>query len=724
MMAYLGDINPNNGSPEIYSTYKCKLNYIVRHPHNVPIIEEAARRMHQIGIHTLQFLKLLYLKRFEDNVRNHVNQRIVESIPLNHPLVVNIAKTICVPTNIGQGNVSNATRDLRTMLRNFYNAHYSGIFQASGEIRPTYTNLPTPIDYMATKVLTMISNNIKQHFQKYVYMYVSCHRNKRTVFQDIDNDINLTKTEKNERKTDFHNRTNAIVKDVLCTQTELVNGVHILRYRSGEDRDVLDMLRRNALPNRPFIQFDIKADLDNFPLDYLHGMLVMMKFVEQQGYKIPNLFPSHTSNIPGHFRIDTSTLIDLLYPTKADENLHPAYCQYVSERTNGVSRAEASKNGFMANHQDLIWSLFIKTEKNGLFHGYRVLDKPREPDPFVDKHKYTFHYQIETNGVAASVICVDKLLAAVKMPKSPKYNEVEPYADEIGNATRAILQTKKITAIDPNMRDTMHGKSVDQVDYNNANDNNDNEAKIEAINEGPGWRYTQDTRRKKLKIKINRKRLEREKKATLGTNGVNIVKNEAFLSRFSKKTLCFESYKQYLYHKNRLNHYTGPYYRMKKHRNRQFRAFGAKQKLDAELIKNFKETYGPPAETAVFWGDWNKNSKHRRFFEPIKGKGLRKVFRKAGYLVLLVKEFRTSKMCSKCQVEEAVCKPFRHVKNPRPHMRQKNPTIKCHGLLRCSACKRLWNRDCNAATNIWIIANAAVNGTERPLYLRWENANN
>ena len=62
---------------------------------------------------------------------------------------------------------------LELMLRNFYDAHYSGVFQAAGEVRPTYTNLYTPIDYMATKVLTMIENNIKQNFQKYVYMYVS-----------------------------------------------------------------------------------------------------------------------------------------------------------------------------------------------------------------------------------------------------------------------------------------------------------------------------------------------------------------------------------------------------------------------------------------------------------------------------------------------------------------------------------------------------------------------
>ena len=726
-MAYLGDVNPNDGSPEIYQTIKCKLNRIVRFPHHVPILNEAACRMHKIAIHTLQFLKLLYLNRYEENVRNNVNERITVSIPLNLPLVVNIAKTICVPTNIGQGNVSDATRALRDMLRAVYDTHYSQILDV-GYVRPTYQYLSTAIDYMATKVLTMIENNIKQHFQKYVQIYVNCYRNKNIIFENIDNDVNLTRLQKATRKNQFYSQTNAIVKDIFSNETVLVNGVNVIRYRSTENRDVLDMLRGNALPNRPFIQFNIIDDLRNFPLDYLHGMLLMMKFVQQRGgYKIPNLFPSHTSNIPSYCRFDTSCIVDLLYPLKDDEIGYPQFYDYVMRRTNvdnlgGRSKGDASKDGFMRNHQNLLWSCFFKLEITELFHGYRVLDKPREPNPFVDRHKFTFHHQIESDGVGASIICVDKLFAEVKRPKTPIFQEVEPYVDEIGDATRNILQQKKIAAIDPNLRDIMSGTMIDKNDYNNAEHNHNEEEKIEAISKGIRWRHTIDTERKKKKTKPNRKILEKEKKETLGLNGISIEKSEANLSRFCKKTLCFEEYKQYLYNKNRLNHNTGPFYRKKKYRNRRFRAFGARQKLDSMLIKDFKEAYGPPAETAVFWGDWS-DRKNRRFFEPIKGKGLRKVFRKAGYLVLLVKEFRTSKMCSKCQIEGAVCTSFRRVKNPRPHMRQRFPTVKCHGLLRCSACKRLWNRDSNAATNIWIIANAAINGNERPQYLCRQNAN-
>ena len=49
---------------------------------------------------------------------------------------------------------------------------------------------------------------------------------------------------------------------------------------------------------------------------------------------------------------------------------------------------------------------------------------------------------------------------------------------------------------------------------------------------------------------------------------------------------------------------------------------------------------------------------------------------------------------------------------------------KVHGLLRCKTCKKYWNRDVNASSNIWKIAYNAINGMERPEYLRRATALN
>ena len=136
-----------------------------------------------------------------------------------------------------------------------------------------------------------------------------------------------------------------------------------------------------------------------------------------------------------------------------------------------------------------------------------------------------------------------------------------------------------------------------------------------------------------------------------------------------------------------------------------------RQITEARLLARFKKLFGGPEETIVAIGDFDQ-CKHRKFKEPIKGKGFRTLFRKAGYGVYLVDEFRTSCRCSACGGE---CKTFRVCENPRPY---RTGSILRHGLVKCNTCSRLWNRDTNAASNIWKIAMSAIRGDARPDYLR------
>ncbi|KAH9254657.1 hypothetical protein BASA81_007424 [Batrachochytrium salamandrivorans] len=48
------------------------------------------------------------------------------------------------------------------------------------------------------------------------------------------------------------------------------------------------------------------------------------------------------------------------------------------------------------------------------------------------------------------------------------------------------------------------------------------------------------------------------------------------------------------------------------------------------------------------WGDWGRGSQ-MKFLEPTKGVGMRKLFSRAGYEVVLVDEFRTSCTCFGCE---------------------------------------------------------------------------
>ena len=106
-----------------------------------------------------------------------------------------------------------------------------------------------------------------------------------------------------------------------------------------------------------------------------------------------------------------------------------------------------------------------------------------------------------------------------------------------------------------------------------------------------------------------------------------------------------------------------------------------------------------------------------KFKEPTKGKGMRTLFRRAGFQTYLVDEFNTSRMCSQCEV--GICKKTIFRESPRPY-RRKDILFSVHGLLRCKnkKCGCYWNRDVNGATNIYKIAYNAVNNKERPKYLQ------
>jgi hypothetical protein len=120
-----------------------------------------------------------------------------------------------------------------------------------------------------------------------------------------------------------------------------------------------------------------------------------------------------------------------------------------------------------------------------------------------------------------------------------------------------------------------------------------------------------------------------------------------------------------------------------------------------------------------------------KFKEPTLGKGIRNLFRKNNYKVFLVDEFRTSCKCSNCN--GGVCEKFRVRENPRPKPKKNKENPKkeikydemrlIHGLLRCKSGCGLWNRDRNGSSNIYKIADNAINNVERPSYLCRETSN-
>ena len=101
-----------------------------------------------------------------------------------------------------------------------------------------------------------------------------------------------------------------------------------------------------------------------------------------------------------------------------------------------------------------------------------------------------------------------------------------------------------------------------------------------------------------------------------------------------------------------------------------------------------------------------------KFKEAIKGKGMQILFKKAGFQFYLVNEFRTSCMCSRCEI--GICKKTMIRENPRSY---RTGNVLGHGLICCKNGYGYWNRDINGATNIYKIAYNMVSNKERLCYL-------
>lgn len=293
---------------------------------------------------------------------------------------------------------------------------------------------------------------------------------------------------------------------------------------------------------------------------------------------------------------------------------------------------------------------------------------------------------IETDGNGVSILLVRKDLKGKRKNIQTKINNTEKYIDELTDYTD--LQDKNVVAIDPNKSDLLF-----------CVDNNEKT-----------FRYTQNQRRKETKQKKYRNILEEYKLEKIDNK--TITEWETELSFHNSKTLHFEKFKAYIKKKNEINLKIGGFYQRTLFRKLKLGSFMMHQQTEAKMLKNFEKVFGRPDDVVVGFGDYSNNTTHKKFNEPVKGKGFRKLLRKYGYNVYLVNEFRTSCRCSHCEGE---CKTFRKCVNPRPW---KDNIIMRHGLLECKTCNRLWNRDMNASLNILKICKEAIAGKERPAYLK------
>ena len=447
----------------------------------------------------------------------------------------------------------------------------------------------------------------------------------------------------------------------LCNQlrkikNDLLN-VETTQYKSHNSYHTwVNQQKQHIIPVKTFKK-NLYYDLQCSPMDYFPYMIKMMKQVENEEQTICNVFPMRNEIIPKHIRLDTSTLVHLLMTKKQGNKSN-----YLTE-------------GNLKRNENKIWEFFFRTERK-CFH----------------KKHYEFHHMIETDGVSCSLLLLRKDLVGKKLPMIKKGINNEEYIDELKDYSQ--LKNKKIVSIDPGKCDLIFCVDADDKEANK-------------------FRYSQDQRRKETKKKKYSKiqlELKQEK-----INGKTIIEWETELSRLNRKSLNITKFKQYIQKKSEINAMLFKFYEKYIFRKLRLQSYRNTKKSEQKMLNNFKRIFGNEKEVVVCFGDYEQKQQ-MKYKEATKGKGMRTLFRKAGFQTYLVDEFRTSCRCSKCEI--GICAKNMVIKNPRPY---KTGNILVHGLICCKNGCGYWNRDVNGATNIYKIAYNAINNKARPNYLSRSN---
>jgi len=515
-----------------------------------------------------------------------------------------------------------------------------------------YTHMNTILDYLTIDILTMYENNIKFHYVEYVERYVNVVWKKNFIVSKIRK-LNITQKEKEQRVSNLCSQLRKIKTDLLNVTEGSTNYKSNSMYHTW-----INQQKQFITPNKPtYKKNNIVYDLMCSPMDYFPCMIKMMKQVEKEEQTIYNVFPMRSEVIPKHIRLDTTTLVHLLM-TKKQGN-----------------KSDYLTKGNLKRKEDKIWEFFFRTERK-MFH----------------KKYYEFHHMIETDGVSCSLLLLRKDLIGKKLPMMKKGLSRETYIDELTDYTK--LQNKKIVAIDPGKCDLIYCVDDDNKEANK-------------------FRYSQDQRRKETKKKKYSKiQLELKKEKI---NSKTIIEWETELSKLNRKSLNIQKFKEYIQKKSEINNVLYKFYETYIFRKLRLQSYRNTKKSEQKMINQFKKIFGNEKDVVVCFGDYEQK-KQMKFKEATKGKGMRTLFRKAGFQIYLVDEFRTSCMCSKCEI--GICKKTMVRENPKPY---RTGSIIVHGLICCRNGCGYWNRDVNGATNIYKIAYNAINNKERPNYLSRSN---
>ena len=340
--------------------------------------------------------------------------------------------------------------------------------------------------------------------------------------------------------------------------------------------------------------------------------------------------PLRVSCTPKHLKIDTETACQLFVP----------YREATSARKEATTRTVFN---------DWVW--------NKLLNRRRVEHKLRKG--------FTFHHEITTDGVSASILYSRPKPVALAKKSTPKEDRVGKLLTHCCGKEEGSAPPCKHVGLDPGKRNLATMTDED----------------------GISLRYTARQRAFESKMCRYRTVLNREKALS------GITELETKLSLHSSKTNDPDKFWEYLKAKKAFDESSaGEFYERLTWRNWKLRTFSARKSSEDKFLDRVSHTYG--SKCIIFYGDWSRKDQMSGC-DPSPVVGLRKAMRKR-FFVADVDEHKTSKMCNRCMGELSSYAK----KNGR----------RSYSRLCCTSCGgpkdrllRFVDRDLNAAANILLV---------------------
>jgi len=235
--------------------------------------------------------------------------------------------------------------------------------------------------------------------------------------------------------------------------------------------------------------------------------------IEKKQEKTFNVFPMRKSIIPKYIKLDTATVIHLLF-------------------TKDMNKTFYLTKGNTKSQQHNIWNNFFRLEKK-----------------IFNKKGYTFNGEISTDGFSVSILFVRSDLynssGKNKVPRTikPKGFSNEKYIDNLTINERKELQKYNVIGVDPGKSDLIFCTTKDKDDNIKT------------------YRYSQIQRIKETRSKRYMKIIENDKKILKVGDDKTIKELETELSKFDAKSCSYENVKQFIKYKNKINNLLEEYYK-------------------------------------------------------------------------------------------------------------------------------------------------------------------